>query len=400
MKKLINTMLMVCLIGTMAVAQSETGIKFESSEWAAVLAKAKAEKKYVFLDAYAVWCGPCKWMDRTVFPTEEAGNFFNSHFINVKMDMQKGEGVELAKKYEVHAFPTYLFVDSEGEIVHRMVGSRPLEEFISDSKKALDPKTQYGTLLKKFKTGEKNPDKLYAMAHAFKEAGDAEHTAEATEVYLATQKDWLTEKNIKFIDNFTTSAQDPQYKFMREHAEAFQKIDGEEKYNDKMYELAFREAVKNAGYLRNIKPAQCDSLIQNATAYFKETLPAQAPQLTSAFAMRAYMSAGDKDAYARQTMEHYQKYPSDNWNLLNSVAWNFFETFDNPEYLKAALGWAQKSVELNTNYANLDTLASLYYKLEDKDNAQKYAEQAIALGKQKGEDTASTEKLLQKISLL
>jgi len=46
---------------------SQQSIKFEDSDFASILAKAKAEKKIVFLDAYAAWCGPCKLMERNVF---------------------------------------------------------------------------------------------------------------------------------------------------------------------------------------------------------------------------------------------------------------------------------------------------------------------------------------------
>src|SRR5262249_28056610 len=39
----------------------------EGRPFAEILRKAKAEKKPVMIDVYAVWCGPCKIMDRTTF---------------------------------------------------------------------------------------------------------------------------------------------------------------------------------------------------------------------------------------------------------------------------------------------------------------------------------------------
>ncbi|MCS3870718.1 thiol:disulfide interchange protein [Chryseobacterium ginsenosidimutans] len=103
-------------IGAFAFAQ---GIKFEDTNFKAVLAKAKKENKLVFIDAYASWCGPCKLMVKNVFPQKPVGDYYNAHFVNAKIDMEKGEGVDLAKKYNVKAFPTYLFVDGNGEVVHR-----------------------------------------------------------------------------------------------------------------------------------------------------------------------------------------------------------------------------------------------------------------------------------------
>ena len=67
MKKLILVMFLM-ILGVPAFTQSEVGegIKFENGTWAEILAKAKKENKYVFLDAFTTWCGPCKWMDKEV----------------------------------------------------------------------------------------------------------------------------------------------------------------------------------------------------------------------------------------------------------------------------------------------------------------------------------------------
>src|SRR5690554_7357569 len=62
----------------------EPGIKFENLTFEEAIQKAKEENKLIFLDAYAVWCGPCKMMDRTTFKSEEVGKVFNKNFINIK----------------------------------------------------------------------------------------------------------------------------------------------------------------------------------------------------------------------------------------------------------------------------------------------------------------------------
>ncbi|MEY3443377.1 MAG: hypothetical protein RLZZ519_1658 [Bacteroidota bacterium] len=94
-----------------AVAASE--IQFEQSAFTEVLAKAKSENKLVFLDAYTSWCGPCKWMAKNAFTDPETAAFFNTNFVNVTVDMEKGEGVDIAKQYGVTAYPTLLFLDGQ-----------------------------------------------------------------------------------------------------------------------------------------------------------------------------------------------------------------------------------------------------------------------------------------------
>src|SRR5262245_56376781 len=95
------------------------GIQFEHGSWQEAVAKAKAEGKFIFLDAYTTWCGPCKTMVAKTFPDSAVGRFFNTHFVNVKMDMERGDGVELSTRYKVWIYPTLLFLDAEGMIQHR-----------------------------------------------------------------------------------------------------------------------------------------------------------------------------------------------------------------------------------------------------------------------------------------
>lgn len=120
----------------LAAQQSTEGIHFEDNKkFSEVLQKAGVEGKLVFVDCYTSWCGPCKQMAAKEFPKKEMGDYFNSKFVSVKIDMEKGEGPELLKRYDVNAFPTFLFLDANGELVHRMVGYKPADAFIQETEK-------------------------------------------------------------------------------------------------------------------------------------------------------------------------------------------------------------------------------------------------------------------------
>jgi len=117
---------------------SVEGIKFFKGTWEGALKKAKYEKKIIFLDAYASWCGPCKIMAATTFKNKEVGKFFNANFINFKMDMEKHkEGRRLSSKYRLTAYPTLFFIDANENIVHKTVGGLNKSQAISLGKEAL-----------------------------------------------------------------------------------------------------------------------------------------------------------------------------------------------------------------------------------------------------------------------
>lgn len=116
--------------------KGDEGIVFTHKSFANVLSQAKAEKKLVFVDCYTSWCGPCRAMASSIFPRKEVGAYFNAHFVSTKIDMEKGEGVELAKKYGVRAFPTLLFLDAEGNVVKKAVGYKNAEQLLNLAKEA------------------------------------------------------------------------------------------------------------------------------------------------------------------------------------------------------------------------------------------------------------------------
>ena len=110
--------------------ENHDGIKFEDCSFAEALTKAAAEGKRVFMDCYTSWCGPCRKMSNEVFVLPEVGGYFNEHFVSIKMDMEKGEGPALAKKYKVNAYPTMLVLDKDGNVLNTVLGARSAKELL------------------------------------------------------------------------------------------------------------------------------------------------------------------------------------------------------------------------------------------------------------------------------
>ncbi|MBS5625436.1 MAG: thioredoxin family protein [Porphyromonadaceae bacterium] len=131
MKKIVLSF--VCVL-VACYASHAQGVKFESGTWKEILTKAKTENKTIFVDVYTKWCGPCKHVSETVFPQEKLGEYYNSRFINFKIDAESPAGKEFVKTYPVTGYPTFFFIDGNGKVIHKIVGAKDVDGFISEAK--------------------------------------------------------------------------------------------------------------------------------------------------------------------------------------------------------------------------------------------------------------------------
>ncbi|SIT19801.1 thioredoxin family protein [Chryseobacterium gambrini] len=388
MKKL--SIFSALFIGAFALAQ---GIKFEESNFTAILAKAKKENKLVFIDAYTTWCGPCKLMAKNIFPQKTVGDYYNSHFINAKIDMEKGEGIEIAKKYNVKAFPTYLFVDGNGELVHRTLGYVEENDFIQFAKDAGDPGKRLTALKQKFEDGEKDPEFLKNLA-SLTMYNDAEFAGRVMERYFSSKKE-LDREDIQMLLSVAQNADSPMYKIFQAKKDEISKMITPQKYE------AIDKSIKITSVLKKSYNAQSKTWDDNyfLTEAQKFLSKEEAEKiLKKAQAGRALR---DKDIakYEKLTLELNQDTSALSSEELNSLAWNFFENVSNKASLEKAVVWAQESVKKDENFANTDTLANLYNKVGDKKNAKLWAEKSIELAKKTGQDSSDTEKLLKSLNV-
>ena len=133
MKKILFTLLLVLGISAAADAQ----VRFLDSSTDAVRKEAIAQDKLVFIDLYATWCGPCKAMERDVFSKKEVGDFMDEYFVAAKYDIDKPTGKALAGKHGIRSIPTYLVFNTEGDLLGKITGSMPAEEFTAALRKII-----------------------------------------------------------------------------------------------------------------------------------------------------------------------------------------------------------------------------------------------------------------------
>ncbi|WP_343659218.1 thioredoxin fold domain-containing protein [Chryseobacterium sp.] len=375
-------------IGVLAWAQ---GIKFEEGNFASILAKAKKEKKLVFIDAYASWCGPCKLMVKNIFPLQSVGDYYNSHFINAKIDMEKGEGIELAKKYNVKAFPTYLFIDGNGEAVHRTLGYVEEKDFIQFAKDAEDPSKRLTSLKQQFENGEKDPEFLKNLA-GLTMYNDTEFAGKVMNRYFQ-QKSSLDQEDIQMLLSGVQTTDSPLYKIFQDKKADIIKFFPEDKY-EKFNKNIKLNTVSKKAYNPDTKTWDDSYFMAEAQKFLSKE---EADKILKRMKANRALKNKDIPEYEKLILDLYKDYSAAGSEELNSLAWNFFENVNNKASLEKAIAWAQESVKKDQNFANTDTLANLYNKVGDKKNAKIWAEKSIELAKSTGQDSSDTEKLLKSL---
>ncbi len=365
----------VLLILTTDLSAQNREIQFEKGSWEEVLKKAQKENKPVFVDAYAVWCGPCQVMSRNTFTNDTVADFYNEKFINVKMDMEKGEGIDLAKKWEIKAYPTLIYFTPEGELMHQTLGGRNAAEFVTLGEDALNPEKQLGTFIKKYEAGNREPaflaEYLVLLSGAYMDG------AAVAKEYFSTQKEeeLSSEQNWNVIYATVDDIDSREFKYLEKNRTVFENLYGKTNVEQKM-EGVYAELLYQALYTGDEKAyaASKKKLLSRKNSTAKKAV--------LGVELRVAGRKKDWKAYTKIAEEYIRSYGGENYNLLNEVSWTMYKNITDKKQLNKALGWAEQSVRINENVYNLDTYAHLLDALGKKEEAVKHEERAIAIAKQ------------------
>jgi thiol-disulfide isomerase/thioredoxin len=431
MKKLLCLTVIFLFAGI--TAGKAQGILFDSGPWKEVLAKAKAQNKLVFVDVFTSWCGPCKKMAAEVFPLPEVGEKFNGDFVNYKIDAEKGEGVEIAKTYEVKAFPTYLFVNGDGKLVYRATGYNDAGKFLQHANIAaqeqLDPKP-LAEWEKEYASGKRDKDFLkgYLKKLTIVDRPAAEL---AEELFPMLTKEDLGNKELmsailSFRMNNSVVPKGMVYNYVIKHAEQLDGVLGNGPYST-LEKLRMGMSV----YFRdNIIPGKKEEMLPGLIAGLEEVKKMMGDnddQITAREIRMNYYSGvhdedklvpavidyvnnglfkKDLDALRKQDAIDYQKMREpflngqadstkmENWEMMNKIVANqrimgysyqirtaaelvYFDVKD-PQALQQAISWMQKASGYFDHFSHDAVYAALLAKTGKKQEAIAMMQKAAA----------------------
>lgn len=251
MKMRVLWICLLCVTAYSGMAQNRS-INFEEGTFAEALEKAKTSNKLLFADFYTSWCGPCKMLARDVFTLNEVADYFNKHFISMKIDCEKGEGVELRQRFGVSAYPTLLFIDGKGNVVSKIVGAPTAENFLSKIKESLDPKNSLYAKEQRYKAGERDVDFMLDLIASYKSVREIERPTELSKELLSLvgEDKWVSKEMWDVISYFFVSPYGSMYwDFILKNAKEYEELVGKDavvkKIGETMHIYLFRYAVVN-----------------------------------------------------------------------------------------------------------------------------------------------------------
>ncbi|MCG2792234.1 MAG: thioredoxin family protein [Weeksellaceae bacterium] len=380
------------LIFAIQLGFAQTNIKFEDTDFNAILAQAKSEKKLIFLDAYAAWCGPCKLMERNVFTDANVADYYNKNFINAHFDMEKGEGPNLAAKYGIRSYPTLLFLNAEGEVVGKELGYLNAEDFLALGKKNNNPGLVNTNLKEAFLKGQLDQKTLLSFINLY--AGKDPFLAkQASEKYFANKKDKsFSGEEINALLNFTQSVDDANYKVFVDNKAAIVELLTDKNYTQfdnylklmKLVTAATDEKTKTIDDAKVLKEGEGllpkDDLVKSLNIY----------------KINYYIANENYPAYEKTALEYYKNPDDFNNSELLAAAGVFAEHVSNPQSLQSAARWAEKVVMTQENYDSVSVLAILYDKLGKKDEAKMFAGMAANFAKEENREATKMNEILNK----
>lgn len=383
---------LLCILPVIAFSQDK-GVQFQHGlSWQQVQAKAKADKKYIFMDCYTTWCGPCKYMSAQIFPQENVGNFMNANFINVEvqLDSTDNDNAEvkdwystahkLASEYQVMAFPTFLIFDQNGKLVHRIVGaSQTADEFVARAKDATDPSKQYYPMLAKYKSGKKDSAFLYNLAMAALHAYDDSTGVLAVNDYLATQKDIYTPKTLNLLQTFTQSSHDKGFKIMLQNPGKVDAVLGNGVAENQVNRIIFYENVVPVLF-NKYAPIAGEPNWTKLKDSIQAKYPNNADEVTAYAKVLFYLNRQQWQDFGPAIVAYMKSYGDRvSQNDLNEYAWTVFQNCNDTTCLQNALEWSKRSFEKEQNPAFMDTYANILYRLGRKDEAIQWEQKALDL---------------------
>ncbi len=389
LKRIIRLTLTAISFALLAVP-AHSQIAFREIPFEKALETAQKEEKMVFLDAVTATCPPCRRMERFSFTDPKVTALFEQHFVNIKLDLNKGEGPNIQQQYNITDFPTLLLLDGKGELVEVHVGFLDAEQLLAFGNSVLAP--DFMPLSELQAQFEAEPSsRILASAYIIRQGAAGQDVEAVWKDFRPGMagKELLKPENWEVFRAKIRMLDDVEAHFFVENRKKFEKKYGKAIVREKFFAL-HRWGMKRAIF-KNDAPRYKAIRKQMTTAGLPE-----AEQEALYLDLDWYLQAGDWDQFFHTalSLESLNALPN---NLLGFIASNLCDGASKPEQLAQALKWSKRAVADEASYGHLDTQFRLLIRLEKTEEAIEVGRAAIKAAKASKAPYGDTEAALNKL---
>jgi thioredoxin-related protein len=225
----------------------------------------KEKRKYTFIYFTNPGCAPCKVMEKTVYVNPSVFSLYNKEFVNIKADCrkEKPEALLLQERYKVVAFPTLLFIDTLGNVIHKKVGFADAKKMIELVEQAKGSEN-LANWQKRYSKGEISLKLVESLLEyedkplVFIEENYVCKAQEVLDKYFASIKtqEFAEKKNWELIKKYVANPNSNVFEYVAKNQNEFIKKFGEKEVNIKIYETYFDYVSGNTSLNRWKKAMQ------------------------------------------------------------------------------------------------------------------------------------------------
>lgn len=362
------------------------GIEFFQGTWKDAMAKAKAEDKLLFVDAFAKWCGPCKAMAKNVFTQEKVGSYFNRNFINLKLDMEEADGITFGHKYPVSAYPTLFFLDGDGKVIKSVRGGQQADGLIAHGAEAIQKNDKSGQFEEKYLAGERGYDFMLNYVKALNVAGKP--SLKISNEYLSSGPAISESQKIMFLLEAAVDADSRIFDMLLAQKSKAVELAGQAAFEEKAMTACQNAVNKAVTY-------EMESLLFEVMEKAKSAFPKDAAAYNAKFQMQYYKSVRNEVKYVEAYKAYWKKVDKDA-DKIKFIISDITRSFDdNPKMMKDAADYAEKLFDMKEDMESLNMLCNILMELNQSDKAIKIVQEAKTKAEKGGKDLAQYEALMK-----